>query len=98
MAAVAGGSRKRAYAVSWRNFQSKKNKTWERCVSSLAVILFGRGVRTKRPFCRVMDCPKQRVRWKTDSNLRWLGVMISPIQRRGTYASRHKSVRVPHAC
>lgn len=41
MAAVAGGSRKRAYSVAWRNFQSKKNKTWERCVAPLAVMLFG---------------------------------------------------------
>lgn len=30
--AVVAGPSKRAYIVEWRNFQAKKNKTWEKCV------------------------------------------------------------------
>ena len=88
MAAIAGGSRKRAYAVAWRNFQSKKNKTWERCVSSSSCDSDWQGGRMKWTILSSHALARKRVRRKLTLDFRWSAAMISPIQRRGTYASR----------
>lgn len=41
MSQQAGGTRgKRAWTVQWRNFQARKNKSWERCAAQL--LLSGR--------------------------------------------------------
>ena len=66
MVAVAGGSRKRAYAVAWRNFQSKKNKTWERCVSPSSSDSVWQGGRMKWTILSSHEPPQGACQRKTD--------------------------------